>query len=915
MRRQSSLRTSMGVGVSAVLGGLLLGGAWTLAGCADAADAVGGCAFHTECPEGKACLSGVCRPGCRGDEDCPGTQVCTTTGACFGDADGGVADGDGALPDLSGPCLPNADGVLQRAEFRLAPGAGAAFVRLTPDDPTEPLAVELEGQGPAGGLTWDLTEAAGHAERVFARLLNPAELGAGELFPLADYAVELPGSGGQIAFFELGVSELRLLGLADAAAVVTRLVYDPPVVALRFPLRAGDRWATATVARGTFLGAEVTFEERYSSEVRASGVAQLPAGELPVLQVVTDLEREVGAASLVQRQSSVDFLAECGGYVARAASYQGQQGLFTEASSLELLLPQACRLDGDCGAAGRCGDEGFCAPSPWDVGDPLCVPNGDGIVQAAEHPTDPGLYGVVQRNASGRSVTVDLRGVVEGDGRLWDLRGPELGDELASEQLQAPDSFWFAPRFPGATYVAVLDAATGTLAVFRREAEQVLMLGIASEQPGRTALVYETPVPSMRFPLAVGDGWSATTVAAGLVDGAEMQLDMTYTMTVDVGGRVLVPAGEVPVLRVQVASTQQIQGAPWAMARQTTLLVAECLGAVARVVSEVNETEPEFSIATDVTRATVPRCFGDAQCRAGHPCELGRCAGEEPIDPPDPDGGVPDGGGGLDAGVEPDGGALDGGDEPEPDAGSEEDGGGPPLCNPLGDGVVDRDEFPLRAGVAAHLAVASSEVGLPVDLHGSECDAGRCWDFAGPRAGDHVEVTELLDVRGAWFEEDFPEASYASLLDAEQGWLGVFQLTDDELLLLGTASAEPNRMRTTYDPPVALYRFPLRLGDEWTVQATQQGYMGWTPIYTEDEYRISVPAQGTLDTPLGSFRVLQVVAETEQSVPLTIFHEAHVLHTFLSECFGIVARVSSLDDEDEAFFERAARIERLAPAE
>jgi len=882
-------------------------------GCADAGEAAGGCAFHSECPEGKACLGGVCRPGCRTNEECPGEQVCTAAGACYGGSDGGVPPGDGGEPDLSGPCLPNTDGVLERAEFRLAPGAGASFLRLTPGDPAEPLAVGLRGEGPAGGVRWALQDVDGHAERVFARLLDPAELGSGELYPEADYAAELAGSGGQIAFFELSASELRLLGLADAEGVTTRLVYDPPVVALRFPLRAGDRWSTATEASGTFLGAEVTLVEQYSSEVVASGVAELPAGELPVLQVVTELRREVASAGLVQIQSSVDFLAECGGYVARAASYQGQRGLFEEASSVEVLLPQACLVDGDCGAAGECG-EGFCAPAPWDALDPLCVPDGDGIVQANEHPTQPGLFGVVQRNPPGELVTVDQGGLQTDEGLRWDLSGPELGAALASERLLEPGGFWFSPRFPGATYVAMLDASTHTLAAFRREESQVLLLGIASEEPNRTVLVYETPVPSLRFPLAEGDGWTVTTAAAGLVDGAEMELEMTYTIAVDGAGVVQVPAGAVPALRVRVASLQQVEGAPWAMARQTTLFVAECLGAVARIVSEVNETEADFRSATDVTRLSIPRCFADGQCRVGNPCEHGLCAGEEQELPPDPDAGVPDGG-------VPDGGELDAGVPPDPDGGAPEDSGvapedgGPPLCNPLGDGVIDRDEFPLAAGVVAHFAVASSEAGLPVDLRGADCPAGSCWDLSGPRAGDHVEVTELLGIAGAWFEEDFPTASYAALLDAEQGWLGIFQLTDTELLLLGTASAEPRQMRTTYDPPVPLYRFPLRLGDEWTAQATQQGYMGWSPVYTEDEYRIQVAAQGELDTPMGTFRVLQVVTETEQSVPLTFFHEQHVLHTFLSECFGIVARVASLDDEEEPFFERAARLERLAPAE
>ncbi len=234
----------------------------------------------------------------------------------------------------------------------------------------------------------------------------------------------------------------------------------------------------------------------------------------------------------------------------------------------------------------------------------------------------------------------------------------------------------------------------------------------------------------------------------------------------------------------------------------------------------------------------------------------------------------------------------------------------------MGDYTVDREEFPLSAGQTAHFRIADSAAGFEVDLNGTDCAEGKCWDFAGARDGDADAVVELMSIDGLWFEADFPGASYVSFVDREQGWLGVFRLTENALQLLGTASAADGEMKTTYDPPVDLYRFPLHPGDHWTIETTQSGFMssGFVPIYTNDTYTITAAAQGQVNTPQGPFRAVQVIASVSQAVPFTFIGNDRIVHTFVSECFGIIARAVSEADETEAFFTRASRLERLAPA-
>jgi hypothetical protein len=233
----------------------------------------------------------------------------------------------------------------------------------------------------------------------------------------------------------------------------------------------------------------------------------------------------------------------------------------------------------------------------------------------------------------------------------------------------------------------------------------------------------------------------------------------------------------------------------------------------------------------------------------------------------------------------------------------------------VGDYTVDREEFPLTAGQTAHFRIADSEAGLPVDLAGTDCAEGKCWDLSGARDGDADAVVELMPVDGLWFADDFPGATYVSYVDREQGWLGVFRLTDDALQLMGTASAAEGEMKTTYDPPVDLYRFPLHPGDHWTIETSQSGYLNFgVPIFTNDTYNITAAAHGEVETPQGTFRAVQVVAQVSQAVPFTFLGNDRIVHTFVSECFGIIARVVSEADETEVNFARASRIERLAPA-
>lgn len=233
-------------------------------------------------------------------------------------------------------------------------------------------------------------------------------------------------------------------------------------------------------------------------------------------------------------------------------------------------------------------------------------------------------------------------------------------------------------------------------------------------------------------------------------------------------------------------------------------------------------------------------------------------------------------------------------------------------CRPNKDGQITRAEVPIRTGLFATFKVATD---APVDLVGTmESDGSRAWKLDGDLPGDQRVILEARDPTGLWFAPDFPTATYVTRLNSTSDLLGIFETTEDALLLLGVASPEDTFTSTklTYDPPVRVLDFPVTPGKTWSTEARVSGTALGNPftVYSED-YASEVDATGTLTTPFGLFDVMRVridLTRTVNFIPTRVR-----TYAFVSECFGTVANVVSEDDEREVEFTTAAEVRRLAP--
>ena len=243
------------------------------------------------------------------------------------------------------------------------------------------------------------------------------------------------------------------------------------------------------------------------------------------------------------------------------------------------------------------------------------------------------------------------------------------------------------------------------------------------------------------------------------------------------------------------------------------------------------------------------------------------------------------------------------------DAGGDRDTGSN-TCVPDHDGEITRDEVILRPGLTA---IFESAKDVTVDTAGTTNEEGqRVWDLTGPYEGDTSTLVELMALDGKWYREEFPDATYASKLADGEDEIGVFKATDDKLLLRGVVTPDDGFSRTEleYEPGATILDFPLTESSSWTSESDVSGwYLGgwWTAT---EEYQSQVDARGIVETPYGDFDALRVRTTLTRTVGLSV--TTIRTFSFVTECFGTVATITSTDNEDDVEFTEAAEIRRLS---
>lgn len=243
--------------------------------------------------------------------------------------------------------------------------------------------------------------------------------------------------------------------------------------------------------------------------------------------------------------------------------------------------------------------------------------------------------------------------------------------------------------------------------------------------------------------------------------------------------------------------------------------------------------------------------------------------------------------------------------------------GGVLSCVPDLDGVISADELSAAPGVPQSLLVSPSGTERAVNVAGIIINEQRVWDLSIDYADDTLAHIEAASLRDQWFADRFPAGQFVAPLDVASSTLGVYRHDDRALWLLGIASAEesPARGQTlfVYSSPVELYRFPITPGDEHvSVGEVSGGTLLGLPYAGRDTYEVSVVGAGRLELPDLIFDQAIRVDTRVTVAPVVGAASSRRQVSWLSECFGEVARATSRPDETNPDFDVAAELRRLS---
>jgi hypothetical protein len=239
-------------------------------------------------------------------------------------------------------------------------------------------------------------------------------------------------------------------------------------------------------------------------------------------------------------------------------------------------------------------------------------------------------------------------------------------------------------------------------------------------------------------------------------------------------------------------------------------------------------------------------------------------------------------------------------------------------CLPNGDGTITADELPLFFDLGVNfIASGSEDEPVPVDVAGELQDDGSfTWQFDSSHQSDRNVILQLQLPQTNWAFEEFPTAEYVAPLDADETLWGFYRRQDDGLFLLGLASAEPERTRISYDPPVLSLPFPLTAGFTHTQELSAEGVFEYNPFFTSsDTYQLDVDGEGRAHTPSATYPVLRVRIRQTIRAPIAVWpfilEEKQVVAAFVSECLGAVVQARSPAGVEGPDFSEAASLLRL----
>jgi hypothetical protein len=242
----------------------------------------------------------------------------------------------------------------------------------------------------------------------------------------------------------------------------------------------------------------------------------------------------------------------------------------------------------------------------------------------------------------------------------------------------------------------------------------------------------------------------------------------------------------------------------------------------------------------------------------------------------------------------------------------------PLACVPKLDGMITAAELQPAIGASETFLVSPAGTSESVNLDGAVNGMGqRVWDWSTSLSTDQSFVLTPQALGSQWYASSFPSGQFVLPYDAADTIEAVYIHDDQALRLLGIASTQENpsdgKTLVVYETPVVLYQFPIQVGASWMTSGTStNATLKGLPYAGTDTYATEVDASGELVLPDFTFTQALRVRTLVTIVPVAGETTTQRQVSFLTECFGEVARATSQLNEPNADFTTAAEIRRLS---
>jgi hypothetical protein len=233
-----------------------------------------------------------------------------------------------------------------------------------------------------------------------------------------------------------------------------------------------------------------------------------------------------------------------------------------------------------------------------------------------------------------------------------------------------------------------------------------------------------------------------------------------------------------------------------------------------------------------------------------------------------------------------------------------------PNCVPNRDGTITADELPIALGATLAYYEGANRT-IDQTAHSG------AYDLSQERPDDTLAHLGPVALDAQWYAAQFPTGEFVT--DAGSGIDGIYHQDDRALWLDGTASHDMNptagKTLVIYSAPVPVLRFPIAVGDAYTVTAPlPSATVDGLPFVGSDAFSIGVADSARLDVPYVQFSpTLRVQTSLVRSAGAASVGKRST--SFLFECFGEVARADSNANESSADFTNAAALRRFALGE